>query len=60
MAGRRSVRQSEEVGGGRGHRPQGHEGAGIYERFGFQALDESRLFIPMRELVAREAREWKA
>lgn len=58
---RRSVRQSEEVGAVVVVTdPKDSKARAFYERFGFQALDESRLFIPMRELVAREARDWKA
>lgn len=30
----------------------------LYENFGFRALDERRLVIPMKELLEREARDW--
>jgi predicted N-acetyltransferase YhbS len=30
----------------------------FYENFGFRPLDERRLFIPMKELLEREARGW--
>ncbi len=32
----------------------------FYEARGFQALDERRLFIPMRDLMEREAKGWRA
>ena len=58
---RRSVRQSDEVGAVVVVTdPKDHKARTFYERFGFRALDESRLFIPMRELVEREARGWTA
>jgi hypothetical protein len=30
----------------------------FYESFGFQILDQHRLFIPMKELLKREAEGW--
>ena len=58
---RRSVRQSEEVAAVVVVTDPGDAKArAFYERFGFRALDESRLFIPMRELVEREVRGWTA
>lgn len=58
---RRSVRQSEEIGAVVVVTdPKDTNARAFYERFGFRALDESRLFIPMRELVAREAQGWTA
>ena len=54
---RRSVRQSDEVGAVVVVTdPKDHKALAFYERFGFRALDESRLFIPMRELVDLELR----
>ncbi len=32
----------------------------FYEKFGFQTLDARRLFIPMADLLEREARGWTA
>jgi predicted N-acetyltransferase YhbS len=32
----------------------------FYESFGFRAFDERRLFIPMKELIEREARDWES
>lgn len=58
---RRSVRQSEEVGAVVVVTdPKDTKARSFYERFGFQSLDERRLFIPMRELVERETRGWTA
>ena len=58
---RRSVRQSDEVGAVVVVTdPKDVKARAFYGRFGFRALDESRLFIPMRELVEREARGWRA
>ena len=58
---RRSVRQSEQIGAVVVVTdPKDTKARAFYERFGFRTLDESRLFIPMRELVAREAQGWTA
>ena len=58
---RRSVRQSDEVGAVVVVTdPKDAKARAFYERFGFRALDEGRLFIPMRELAEREARGWTA
>jgi len=58
---RRSVRQSEEVGAVVVVTdPKDAKARAFYERFGFRTLDVHRLFIPMRELVEREARGWIA
>ena len=58
---RRCLRQSDEVGAVVVVTdPKDLKARAFYERFGFRALDDSRLFIPMRELVEREARGWKA
>ena len=58
---RRSLRQSDEVGAVVVVTdPKDAKARAFYERFGFQALDESRLFISMRELTERETRGWTA
>jgi predicted N-acetyltransferase YhbS len=58
---RRSVCQSDEVGAVVVVTdPKDVKARVFYERFGFRALDGRRLFIPMRELVEREARGWNA
>lgn len=58
---RRSVRMSDEVGAVVVVTdPKDAKARAFYERFGFRVLDERRLFIPMRELVEREARGWTA
>ena len=58
---RRSVRQSDEVGAVVVVTdPKDVKARAFYERFGFRALDDCRMFIPMRELVEREARGWNA
>ena len=58
---RRSVRMSDEVGAVVVVTdPKDAKARAFYERFGFQTLDERRLFIPMRELVEWEARGWTA
>jgi predicted N-acetyltransferase YhbS len=58
---RRSVRQSDEVGAVVVVTdPKDVKARAFYERFGFRALDDRRMFIPMRELVEREARGWNA
>jgi predicted N-acetyltransferase YhbS len=58
---RRSVRQSDEVGAVVVVTdPKDAKARAFYERFGFRALDDCRMFIPMRELVEREARGWNA
>ena len=58
---RRTVRMSDEVGAVVVVTdPKDAKARAFYERFGFRALDERRLFIPMRELVEREARGWTA
>jgi len=40
--------------------PKDAKARAFYERFGFRPLDDRRLFIPMGELVEREARGWEA
>jgi predicted N-acetyltransferase YhbS len=56
---RRSVRQSDEVGAVVVVTdPKDFKARAFYERFGFRALDDCRMFIPMRELVEREVRGW--
>lgn len=58
---RRSVRQSDEVGAVVVVTdPKDAKARAFYERFGFRPLDDRRLFIPMGELVEREARGWEA
>jgi predicted N-acetyltransferase YhbS len=38
--------------------PKDLKARAFYEKFGFQTLDERRLFIPMTDLWEREARGW--
>lgn len=40
--------------------PKDHKARAFYESYGFQALDERRLFMPMKEVLEREARGWTA
>jgi len=40
--------------------PKDHKARAFYEGFGFQALDEGRMFISMTDLLEREARGWNA
>lgn len=40
--------------------PKGEKARAFYQDYGFLPLDERRLFIPMKELVERNARGWKA
>jgi predicted N-acetyltransferase YhbS len=40
--------------------PKDHKARAFYETFGFQALDERRMFISMTDLLEREARGWNA
>jgi len=40
--------------------PKDEKARSFYEGFGFQALDERRLFIPMKALIEREAKGWTA
>ncbi len=58
---RRCVRHSAEVGAVVVVTdPKDEKAKAFYERHGFQVLDERRMFIPMSELVEREASGWKA
>jgi predicted GNAT family N-acyltransferase len=38
--------------------PKDQKAKTFYEAYGFKALDERRLFIPMKELIEREAKGW--
>jgi hypothetical protein len=40
--------------------PKDHKARAFYEGFGFQALDDGRMFISMTDLLEREARGWNA
>jgi predicted GNAT family N-acyltransferase len=58
---RRSARLSAEAGAvvavtG----PKDKKARAFYESYGFQALDDRRLFLTMKEVLAREARGWIA
>jgi len=56
---RRSVRLSAEAGAVVVVTdPKDHKARAFYETFGFESLDERRLFIPMTDLLEREARGW--
>jgi GNAT superfamily N-acetyltransferase len=56
---RRCVRMSNDVGAVVVVTdPKDVKARAFYERFGFRALDDRRLFIPMRELVGRDVRGW--
>lgn len=56
---RRSVRLSAEAGAVVVVTdPKDTPARAFYETFGFRALDERRLFIPMSELAVREASGW--
>jgi predicted N-acetyltransferase YhbS len=58
---RRSVRLSAEAGAVVVVTdPKDQKARAFYETYGFKALDERRLFIPMRELTEREAKGWIA
>ena len=58
---RRCVRQSAEVGAVVVVTdPKDAKARAFYARFGFRVLDEQRLFIPMKELIQREASGWTA
>ena len=58
---RRSVRLSSEAGAVVVVTdPKDQRARAFYEAYGFQALDERRLFIPMKELMEREAKGWTA
>lgn len=58
---RRSLRLSTEVGAVVVVTdPKDNKARAFYESYGFQALDEIRLFIPMKELVEREVKGWTA
>jgi predicted N-acetyltransferase YhbS len=58
---RRSVRLSREVGAVMVVTdPKDTKAREFYERFGFKALDERRMFIPIKELLEREATGWTA
>ena len=56
---RRCIRHSAEVGAVVVVTdPKDHRARAFYERHGFWALDERRMFIPMSELSEREATGW--
>lgn len=58
---RRSVRLSHEAGAVVVVTdPKDQKARTFYEAYGFRALDERRMFIPMRELIEREAKGWTA
>jgi predicted N-acetyltransferase YhbS len=58
---RRSVRLSGEAGAVVVVTdPKDERARDFYRAFGFQPLDERRLFIPMKELLEREAKGWTA
>jgi predicted N-acetyltransferase YhbS len=58
---RRSVRLSSEVGAVVVVTdPKDNKARAFYESYGFQALDGRRLFMTMKEVLAREARGWTA
>ena len=58
---RRSVRHTTEVGAVVVVTdPKDEKARAFYEKHGFRALDEHRMFIPMSELIEREARGWNA
>lgn len=56
---RRSVRLSAEAGAVVVVTdPKNPQARAFYEAHGFQALDDCRLFIPMRDLMERESKGW--
>jgi len=58
---RRSARLSAEVGAVVVVTdPKDTKARAFYESYGFQALDDRRLFMTMKEVLAREARGWTA
>jgi predicted N-acetyltransferase YhbS len=58
---RRSVRLSAEAGAVVVVTdPKDDKARAFYQAYGFQALDERRLFMPMKEVLEREARGWTA
>jgi predicted N-acetyltransferase YhbS len=58
---RRSVRLSREAGAVVVLTdPKEQKARTFYEAYGFRALDARRLFIPMKELIEREAEGWTA
>src|SRR5437867_809884 len=58
---RRSVRLSAEAGAVVVVTdPKDQKARAFYEAYGFKALDQRRLFIPMKELMEREAKGWTA
>ena len=58
---RRSLRHSTEVGSVVVVTdPKDAKARAFYGSYGFQQLDEHRLFLPMSELIEREARGWNA
>jgi predicted N-acetyltransferase YhbS len=57
---RRSAKMSEGAGAVVVTDPKDNKARCFYSDFGFQVLDERRLFIPMKELLEREARGWTA
>ncbi len=40
--------------------PKDLKAKSFYESFGFRALDQRRLFIPMKDVLEMEARDWNA
>jgi predicted GNAT family N-acyltransferase len=58
---RRSLRQSSEVGAVVVVTdPKDIQARTFYQRYGFQPLNEQRMFIPMKEIIARESAGWTA
>ena len=58
---RRCVHHSDEVGAVVVVTdPKDDRARAFYERHGFRALEERRMFIPMSELLEREASGWRA
>ncbi len=58
---RRSLRHSVDVGSVVVVTdPKDEKARAFYGSYGFQQLDEERLFLPMSELIEREARGWDA
>ena len=58
---RRSVRLSAEAGAVVVVTdPKDQSARTFYQAYGFQPLDERRLFIPMKDLMEREAKGWTA
>ncbi|HXB01962.1 MAG TPA: GNAT family N-acetyltransferase [Opitutaceae bacterium] len=58
---RRSLRQSSEVGAVVVVTdPKDTRARAFYQRYGFQPLNGQRMFIPMKEIIARESAGWTA